>query len=215
MAAIPTMLSGHHCSPKISSLAPRRVRLVPVHVPMQITCRGFMYRCRRTREIRRHVVFEPAFANKAQQLLQPGNAHDTRPTESLERVIRKLALADVAAHLSLAIVGGKARETHRPALHAAHASPKGILLAHGSGNDFLKIHAHIFEKVLWQVAAVKAHCFVRIIAVQGTTPKNSSSEVQHWIALMVTSVSFIQLWITAPSLAIFTNAASGMLFVNT
>ena len=54
-----------------------------------------------------------------------------------------------------------------------------------------------------------------LITVHGTTPKNSSSEVQHWIALMVTSVSCIQVWITAPSLAIFTSAASGIPFVET
>src|SRR5207302_4347554 len=85
--------------PRHSLSAPWRVRLVPVHVPIEITCRGFMYRRRRTREICRHVVFEPSFANKPQQLLQPGNAHHTRSTECLERVVRNPALAHAPAHL--------------------------------------------------------------------------------------------------------------------
>ena len=49
-----------------------------------------------------------------------------------------------------------------------------------------------------------------LMMVQGTTPKNSSIEVQHCTALMVQLVCFIQPSMTAPSLAIFSSAASGM-----
>ena len=48
-----------------------------------------------------------------------------------------------------------------------------------------------------------------LIMVHGTTPKNSSIEVQHCTALMVQLVCFIQPSTTAPSLAIFSSAASG------
>ena len=51
---------------------------------------------------------------------------------------------------------------------------------------------------------------IMLMMVQGTTPKNSSIEVQHCTALMVTWVCFIQPSITAPSLAIFSSAASAM-----
>ena len=51
---------------------------------------------------------------------------------------------------------------------------------------------------------------IMLMMVQGTTPKNSSIEVQHCTALMVTWVCFIQPSITAPSLAILSSAASGM-----
>ena len=49
-----------------------------------------------------------------------------------------------------------------------------------------------------------------LIMVQGTTPKNSSIDVQHCTALIVQWVCFIQPSITAPSLAIFISASSGM-----
>ena len=51
---------------------------------------------------------------------------------------------------------------------------------------------------------------IMLMMVQGTTPKNSSIEVQHCTALMVTLVCFIQPSMTAPSLAILSSAASGM-----
>ena len=51
---------------------------------------------------------------------------------------------------------------------------------------------------------------IMLMMVHGTTPKNSSIEVQHCTALMVQCVCFIQPSTTAPSLAILSNAASGM-----
>ena len=49
-----------------------------------------------------------------------------------------------------------------------------------------------------------------LMTVHGTTPKNSSIEVQHWTALMSRSVCFIQRSITTPSIDIFMIASSGM-----
>ena len=51
---------------------------------------------------------------------------------------------------------------------------------------------------------------IMLITVQGTTPKYSSMAVQHCTALIATSVSFIQPSTTAPSLAIFISASSGI-----
>src|ERR1700744_1730665 len=51
---------------------------------------------------------------------------------------------------------------------------------------------------------------IMLITVQGTTPKYSSIEVQHCTALMVQAVCFIHVSMTAPSLAIFMRASSGM-----
>ena len=48
-----------------------------------------------------------------------------------------------------------------------------------------------------------------LMMVQGTTPKNSSIEVQHCTALMVTWACFIQPSMTAPSLAILRSACFG------
>ncbi len=54
-----------------------------------------------------------------------------------------------------------------------------------------------------------------LITVHGTTPKNSSIDVQHCTALMSRSLSFIHRSTTTPSLAIFMMAASGMPSVET
>ena len=54
-----------------------------------------------------------------------------------------------------------------------------------------------------------------LMTVQGTTPRFSSIEVQHCTALMATSVAAIQWSTTAPSFAIFINAASGTLLAST
>src|ERR1700722_3550223 len=52
---------------------------------------------------------------------------------------------------------------------------------------------------------------IMLMTVQGTTPKYSSMEVQHWTELMVSSLAFIQVSMTAPSFDIFMSAASGVL----
>ena len=51
---------------------------------------------------------------------------------------------------------------------------------------------------------------IMLMTVQGTMPRNSSIEVQHCTAETVSSLAFIQWSITAPSLAIFISAASGV-----
>ena len=50
---------------------------------------------------------------------------------------------------------------------------------------------------------------IMLMMVQGTTPKNSSIEVQHCTALTFTSAAFIQPSMTAPSFAILISAESG------
>jgi hypothetical protein len=51
---------------------------------------------------------------------------------------------------------------------------------------------------------------IMLMRVQGTTPKNSSMAVQHWMAVACRRVCFIH-WSTAtPNLAIFIKAAEGM-----
>jgi hypothetical protein len=56
---------------------------------------------------------------------------------------------------------------------------------------------------------------IMLMMVQGTTPKNSSIDVQHCTALTVTLVCFIHPSITAPSLAILSSASAGMPLVET
>ena len=56
---------------------------------------------------------------------------------------------------------------------------------------------------------------IMLMTVQGTTPKNSSIDVQHCTALMVQSVCRIHSSITAPSFAIFINAVAGTLWLGT
>ena len=56
---------------------------------------------------------------------------------------------------------------------------------------------------------------IMLMTVQGTTPKYSSIDVQHCMALMASSFAAIHCSITAPSLAIFMRAAAGMPSVET
>ena len=51
---------------------------------------------------------------------------------------------------------------------------------------------------------------IMLMTVHGTTPKYSSMEVQHWMALACKLRSPIQPSMTAPSLAIFMSAPAGM-----
>ena len=56
---------------------------------------------------------------------------------------------------------------------------------------------------------------IMLIKVQGTTPKNSSIAVQHWMAVALRRVSFIHLSTAAPNFAILSNATGGMLLATT
>ncbi len=56
---------------------------------------------------------------------------------------------------------------------------------------------------------------IMLMIVHGTTPKNSSSAVQHCTALTFTSASRIQRSMTSPSLAILISASLGMPSVGT
>src|SRR5947208_12296893 len=110
-------------------------------------------------------MFEPAFADVAEQLLQWTTMHDAGAAKGLERIVGKISFADVAANFSFTIVGRDADKTHRTGLDSAHAGAKSVFLADSTGDDLLKVHAHILEKVLGKIAAVKTDSFVGIVCV--------------------------------------------------
>src|SRR5260370_31584933 len=87
------------------------------------------------------------------------------PANCFRSMSREGTAANIAANLPAKIIGGETGEGHESGFHAADASAEGVLLAYGSSNDGLKIHLHIFEEMLWQVAAMKANCLVWITAV--------------------------------------------------
>ena len=64
-------------------------------------------------------------------------------------------------------------------------------------------------------ALESSESLIMLITVHGTTPRFSSSDVQHWTALICTLLAFIQSSTTAPNFAIFTSAACGMSVVVT
>src|SRR5260370_42478985 len=94
------------------------------------------------REVGSDVMLETAFTNKAQQFLQSGDADDSRATKRFQGILGESAFADVTGDLSFAVIGGKPREAHRSAFHASHDDAKGVLLVHGSSDDFLAVHAY-------------------------------------------------------------------------
>src|SRR5467141_2143209 len=110
-------------------------------------------------------MLETAFANIPEKLLQVRDVHDSGTAKGFERIVREGSFADIAADLSLAIVRRDAGKTHRTSLDPSHTRSKRVFLAHGSGDDLLKIHAHIFEKMLGKIAAVKTDGLVGIIRV--------------------------------------------------
>jgi hypothetical protein len=56
---------------------------------------------------------------------------------------------------------------------------------------------------------------IMLMTAQGTTPKNCSMEVQHWIAVATSSFSSIQRSVTTANLAILSSATSGIPAVET
>ena len=64
------------------------------------------------RKIRRYMVLKSVFANVVQQLLQLGNFDHARTAESLQRIVRKSAFANVAANFAADVVSRETREAH-------------------------------------------------------------------------------------------------------
>src|SRR5205807_4141873 len=110
-------------------------------------------------------MFEPAFADVAEKLLQLRNMHDAGAAKGFERIVGKISFADVAANFSFTIVGRDADKTHRTGLDSAHAGAKGVFLADSTGDDLLKVHAHILEKMLGKIAAMETNGLVGIVRV--------------------------------------------------
>ena len=83
----------------------------------------------------------------------------------------------------------------------------------GPGSKLQSVHAQHAANI--HFARARSSLLIMLMTVQGTTPRFSSMEVQHWTALMVTSVAAIQWSMTAPSFAIFNNAGAGTLPAST
>src|SRR5437773_6069242 len=90
-------------------------------------------------------MFEPAFADVAEKLLQLRNMHDAGAAKGFERIVCKISFADVAANFSFTIVGRDADKTHGAGFDSAHAGAKGVFLDQCSGDDLLKVHAQILR----------------------------------------------------------------------
>src|ERR1700722_18028128 len=99
-------------------------------------------------------MLKAALADKAQQLLQVRDLDYACAAERVQRVVGEASFAYVAAHLAGSIVSGEAGETHLLGFDQAHTGSEGIFLAHGAGNDLLKIHFHRAEKMFREVRAV-------------------------------------------------------------
>src|SRR5215470_18802417 len=110
-------------------------------------------------------MLESAFADESEQLLQLRNLYDSSSAKSLQRIAGKFAFAHISANFSGEVICRKPREAHWARFHASHARSKSIFFANRPGNNFLKIHLHILEKVLGQIAAVKTDRFIRIVRI--------------------------------------------------
>src|SRR5271168_860861 len=138
---------------------------VGVNVPAEIAGGGFVDGRGYRGEICGDVMFEAVFADVAEQFLEVRDFYYAGAAERFEGIVGEGALAYVAGNFSGAVVGGEARETHGTAFDAADAGAEGVVFADGAGDDFLKVHADILEKMFRQVAAVEADGLVGIVGV--------------------------------------------------
>src|SRR5580704_6704267 len=136
-----------------------------VDVPAEVAGGGFVDGVRNRGEISGDVMLEAVFADVAEQFLEMRDFYYAGAAESFEGIVGEGAFAYVAGNFSGEIVGGETRKTHGAAFDAANASAERVVLADGAGDDFLKVHADILEKMLGQVAAVEADGFVGIVGV--------------------------------------------------
>src|SRR5271154_4280288 len=111
------------------------------------------------------MMLKSVLADVMQQLLQLVNLDHANSAESIQRIVGKRALAYIPANHASGVVGREARKAHRPRLHSADHRSERVVLAHGSGDDLLEIHAHILEEMLGQVAAMEADGLVRIVSI--------------------------------------------------
>src|SRR5271167_169668 len=134
-------------------------------VPAEVAGGGFVDGGGYRGEICGDVVLEAVFADVAEEFLEMGDFYYAGAAEGFEGIVGEGAFAYVAGDFSGAIVGGEARETHGAAFDAADAGTEGVVFADGAGDDFLKVHADILEKMFRQVAAVEADGLVGIVGV--------------------------------------------------
>src|SRR5580704_2229269 len=136
-----------------------------VDVPAEIAGGGFVDGMRYRGEICGYVMFEAVFADVAEQFLEMRDFYYAGAAESFEGIVSELALANISGDFACEVVGGETRETHRAALDAPYAGTESVVLADGAGDDFLKVHADVLEKMFRQVAAVEADGLVGIVRV--------------------------------------------------
>src|SRR5689334_7622966 len=97
-----------------------------VHLPAQILTGSLMGGAGDRREVGGDVVFKSSFADVAQQALHPRNFDHARTTERVQRIIRELTIAHIAANNPGTVIRRKSRVAHRPFFHASDAGPEGV-----------------------------------------------------------------------------------------
>src|SRR5580704_1167495 len=111
------------------------------------------------------MVLKASLTNEVQQSLHVLDFNYTGAAEGVQRIVGESALAHVSPHLAGSIVGGEAGEAHLFRLDQTDAGSEGVLLAHGAGNDLLKVHLYRAEEMFGQVGTVEADRLVRIRSI--------------------------------------------------
>jgi len=117
------------------------------------------------RSVHRRMMLETTAADEAHQSLQIRHFDDGAIAESLDRIVRELAFADVGGDAAVAIVGGDATERDRPAGCAAGKRAPGVLLTERGAEDRRRADLDVRQKRLRPVPAVEEHALVRVVAV--------------------------------------------------
>src|SRR6478736_1045471 len=111
------------------------------------------------------MMLESVLADIVQQFLHLRNLDHTRTAKRIQRIVRKPAMPNIAAHLPGSIVSRKARKAHLLRLDQSDHGAVSILFTYGPSDDFLEVHLERTEEVLRQICAVEAHRLVRIAAI--------------------------------------------------
>ena len=156
------LIQSRHKQHSPSREQPNACRAMQVNIPTQVFAECLC--CRRCTVARIHgrVMLESVQANELHQLLQLGNLDDCSCAKSVERIVRKLSVAQVHANLARGIVRADPAIAHRPGGRAALQRTYGILFAQHRAKDRCRADTNVGKKILRPVAAMEEDALVRI-----------------------------------------------------
>src|SRR5690242_6703876 len=101
---------------------------MPVHIPAEIAAGSFVNGSRAGGEIGGSVMLESVFTDIPEKTLHVRDFDDSGAADGLERIVGESALADIAAHFAIEVVGRETRVRHGSGFHPANAGAERVQL---------------------------------------------------------------------------------------